>query len=268
MGINRELNDADKGFALIAGFPKFRNLPIIISEADPEGCAACSSKVNPANNYRNGTLYPAYTAAAFKGLFELQDRHAVNLLSMLSWSFEFEDKDYFEGFRSLATNGVDKPVLNVFRMFGLMSVDRVKTTSTGAVPLDTLVNTGVRDTPDVDAFATHSAKEAAVLVWNYHDVNQPAGPSPTTITISGIPAGVHRVLLQHFRIDDTHSNAYTVWQHMSSPQHPTSQQYAELQSAGQLQLLTSPRWLVVTNGQIEVATEMPREGISLLHLTW
>ena len=34
----------------------------------------------------------------------------MNLISMLSWSFEFEDKDYFEGFRSLATNGVDKPV--------------------------------------------------------------------------------------------------------------------------------------------------------------
>jgi xylan 1,4-beta-xylosidase len=268
MGINRELNDADKGFALIASFPKFKHLPIIVSEADPEGCAACSSKVNPANNYRNGTLYPAYTAAAFKGFFELQDRHAVDLLAMLSWAFQFEDKDYFEGFRSLATNGVDKPSLNIFRMFALMSGDRIKTSSTGAVPLDTLISTGVRSAPDVDAFATHGSREAAVLVWNYHDVNQPAEPSPTTVTISGIPASVHRVLLEHFRIDDTHSNAYTVWQHMGSPQHPTSQQYAELQSAGQLQLLTSPRWLVVTNGQVEVATEMPREGISLLHLTW
>lgn len=268
MGINRELADADAGFALIASFPKFRNLPIIISEADPEGCAACSSKVNPANNYRNSTLYPAYTATAFKGLFELQDRHSVNLISMLSWSFEFEDKDYFEGFRSQATNGIDKPILNVFRMFGLMSGNRVKTTSTGEVPLDTLVSTGVRQSPDVDAFATRDAHDAAVLVWNYHDVNQPAPATPTTITIHGIPAGVHRVLLQHYRIDKTHSNAYTVWQHMGSPQHPTSQQYADLQAAGQLQLLTSPIWLDVQNGQVQVSTEMPREGISLLHLKW
>ena len=55
---------------------------------------------------------------------------------------------------------------------------------------------------------------------------------------------------------------------MGSPQHPDSQQYAELQAAGQLQLLTSPQWLVVTNGQVEISTEMPREGISLLHITW
>jgi xylan 1,4-beta-xylosidase len=120
----------------------------------------------------------------------------------------------------------------------------------------------------VDAFATRDAHEAAVLVWNYHDVNQPAPATPTTITIHGIPAGVHRVLLQHYRIDKNHSNAYTVWQHMGSPQHPTSQQYADLQAAGQLQLLTSPIWLDVQNGQVQVSTEMPREGISLLHLKW
>ena len=62
---------------------------------------------------------------------------------MLSWSFEFEGKDYFEGFRTLATNGVDKPVLNVFRMAGLMSGERVKTSSTGQVPLDDILNIGV-----------------------------------------------------------------------------------------------------------------------------
>ena len=268
MGINRELNDADKGFAAIAKYPRFKNLPIILSEADPEGCAACSAKVNPANNYRNGTLYPAYTAVAFKSLFELQDRHAVNLISMLSWSFEFEDKDYFEGFRSLATNGIDKAVLNVFRMFGLMSGNRVSTTSTGQVPLDTLLTTGVRQAPDVDALATRGDREAAVLVWNYHDVDGAAESLPTTVTIRGLPAGVHRVLLEHYRIDGTHSNSYTAWQGMGSPQHPTTQQYANLQAAGQLQLLTSPKWLDVSNGQVQIVTNMPRQGTSLMHLKW
>ena len=268
MGLNRELTDADKGFELITKYPRFKKLPIIISEADPEGCAACSAKRNPANNYRNGTLYPAYTATAFKGLFELQDRRAVNLISMLSWSFEFEDKDYFEGFRSLATNGVDKPVLNVFRMFGLMSGNRVQTSSTGQVPLDTLLNTGVREAPDVDAFATKDNHEAAALLWNYHDVDGAAEVAPISVTISGIPTDVHRVLLQHYRVDDTHSNAYTVWLAMGSPQHPTAKQYADLQSAGQLQLLTSPEWLDVSNGQVKISTDLPRQGISLLHLQW
>jgi xylan 1,4-beta-xylosidase len=104
MGLKSELTDGDRGFALIASFPRFRSAPIIRKGADSAGCAACSSRVNPANNYRNSTLYPAYTAAAIKALFERQDRHAVSLASMLGWLLEFEDKDHFEGFRSLATN--------------------------------------------------------------------------------------------------------------------------------------------------------------------
>src|SRR5579872_6679419 len=151
MGLNHELSDADHGFALIAQYPALRKLPIILSEADPEGCAACSSRVNPANNYRNGTMYPSYTAAAYKGLLDLAQQHDVNLISMLSWSFEFEGKDYFEGFRSLATNGIDKPILNLFRMLGMMSGTRVMASSTGSVPLQTQVDTGVRGSADIDA---------------------------------------------------------------------------------------------------------------------
>ena len=90
MGINHELADVDAGFKLIASFPEFRHLPVILSEADPEGCAACSEKMNPANAYRNGTLYPAYTAAAYARIFQLADEHDINLIAMLSWAFEFE----------------------------------------------------------------------------------------------------------------------------------------------------------------------------------
>ena len=268
MGVANEMKDADAGFKLIASYPRFKPLPIILSEADPEGCAACSSKVNPANNYRNGTLYPAYTATAFKGLFDLQDRYGVNLLSMLSWSFEFEDKDFFEGFRSLATNGVDKPVLNVFRMFGLMNGNRVATTSTGQVPLDSILSSGVRQTADVDALATRGDREAAVLVWNYDDVDGAAPDTPATVRIAGIPQSVHRVLLEHYRLDDNHSNAYSVWKSMGSPQHPTAEQYTTLQAAGQLQLLTSPEYLDVADGMVVVSTSMPRQGTSLMRLKW
>lgn len=268
MGLNHELSDADHGFAIIAQYPKFRSLPVILSEADPEGCAACSSRVNPANNYRNGTLYPAYTAAAFKGLVDLARQHQVNLISMLSWSFEFEGKDYFEGFRSLSTNGIDKPILNLFRMLGMMGGDIVSASSTGSVPLQTQVDTGVRGAADIDAFATQEQRKAAVLVWNYHDAAEPAPDTPVNLTIRGIPEGIRRVLLRNYRIDDTHSNAYTVWKQMGSPQQPTSEQYEKLKAEEGLQLLDSPRWLDVSGGAIQVAMPMPRQSVSLLALSW
>jgi xylan 1,4-beta-xylosidase len=268
MGLSNELKAAGEGFRIVAKYPKYIHLPIILSEADPEGCAACSMKVNPANAYRNGPLYPTYTAAAIKGLFALQDRYKVNLIAMVSWSFEFEDKEYFEGFRTLATNGVDKPVLNVFRMAGLMSGERVSTSSTGQIALDEILSTGVRQAPDVDAFATKAEHEAAVMLWNYHDDDLPANGAPAHVTIAGIPAGVKKVLLQHYRIDDTHSNSYTVWKEMGSPQTPTAEQYARLKAAGQLELLTSPEWLDVSDGKVTVDTVLPRQATSLLRLKW
>jgi xylan 1,4-beta-xylosidase len=268
MGIANELNAAAKGFSIVASYPKYAHLPIILSEADPEGCAACSMKVNPANAYRNGPLYPAYTATAIKSLFDLKDRYKVNLIAMLSWSFEFEGKDYFEGFRTLSTNGIDKPILNVFRMAGLMSGERVSTSSTGQIPLNSILSSGVRKADDVDAFATKGDHEAAVMLWDYHDEDLPAAGAEVQVTISGIPSNVKRVLLEHYRIDETHSNSYHVWKAMGSPQSPTEAQYSRLKEAGQLELLSSPTWLDVNDGKVTIATALPRQATSLMHLKW
>ncbi|HWX89596.1 MAG TPA: hypothetical protein VNY75_04775 [Rhizomicrobium sp.] len=267
MGIRKELEDADKGFEIIArhGLGK---LPIILSEADPEGCAACSMKVNPANGYRNGTLYPSYTAAAYKGLLDLADRRKVNLISMLSWSFEFENKDYFEGFRSLSTNGIDKPVLNFFRMAALMKGARIAAVSNAAVPLDAKLEGGVGGPPDIDAIATAGGREAAVLLWNYQDEEKSAPPSPVSMAVRGLPKTASRVLVTHYRIDDTHSNAYTVWKAMGSPQKPSPEQIAELKSADGLELLESPRWMDVQGGAVSIATDLPRHAVSLIQLSW
>jgi xylan 1,4-beta-xylosidase len=273
MGIDRELKDVDRGFGLVASFPKFAKLPILLSEADPEGCAACSSKVNPANNYRNGTLYPAYTAAAYKRLLELADTHRVNLLGMLSWSFEFEGKDYFEGFRDLSTNGIDKPVLNVFRMMGMMGGERVAVTSSGAVPMATMLSTGVRGAADVDALATREKSGAEVMVWDYHDRAvetraEGGGAADVSVQVGGVPAGVRRVLVEEFRIDETHSNAYTVWKGMGSPQSPTVEQIAALKRAEGLELLRSPVWTDVVDGGVVVKTNLPRESVELMRFSW
>ena len=268
MGISNELAAAQTGFSVVAKYPRFKHLPIILSEADPEGCAGCSMKVNPANAYRNGPLYPSYTATALKALMDLQDEAGVNLIAMLSWSFEFEGKDYFEGFRTLSTNGVDKPILNLFRMAGLMSGERVEASSTGRVPLAQIVSDGVRQSPDIDALATKADREAAIMLWNYHDDDLPAPGAEVQVAIAGIPPGVKKVLLEHYRIDETRSNAYTVWKAMGSPQSPTPEQYAQLKAAGQLQLLTSPEWLDVSGGKVTVSTTLPRQAVSLMHLKW
>ena len=106
MGLNSSLRDVKQGFEIVSTFPQFAKLPVILSEADPEGCAACSARTHPQNVYRNGTLYPSYTATAVRSMLDLAALHKANLEGILTWAFEFEDQPYFDGFRTLATNGV------------------------------------------------------------------------------------------------------------------------------------------------------------------
>jgi xylan 1,4-beta-xylosidase len=268
MGLSKHMQDVSEGFKIVRSFPKFRDLPVVLSESDPEGCAACSARTFPPNAYRNGTLYPTYDAVAMNTILDLASRDHVNLQGMLTWAFEFEDQPWFDGFRTLATNGVDKPVLNMFRMAGLMQAARVKATSDGAVAIDEIVADGVRQKPDVGALAARSDHQLSVLIWNYQD-NDVAGPAAEIrLHASGIPSDAKRVLIRHYRIDQTHSNAYTVWKQMGSPQKPTDEQYKTLEKAGQLQLLSSPHWTDVRNGAAELNFSLPLQGLSLVELSW
>src|SRR5258708_25663506 len=187
---------------------------------------------------------------------------------MWGWAFEFENKEYFEGFGSLSSNGIDKPVLNFFRMAALMKGKRVAVSSTGDVKLDDISAKGVWEGADGDAFATADKRQAAIMLWNYQDAERGGLSAPATVNIAGLPKAASRVRLTHYRIDDTHSNAYTVWKAMGSPQNPSPAQYAELKSKDGLQLLEAPRWLDVRKGAATVSTDLPHHSISLLQLDW
>ncbi|WP_367283361.1 GH39 family glycosyl hydrolase [Arcicella rosea] len=266
MNMGTQLRDLDKGFEIVASYPSLKKLPIIIGESDPEGCAACSEDLHPQNAYRNGTMYSSYTAASFARKYELAEARGVNLLGAVSWSFEFEDQAWFRGFRDLATNGVDKPVLNVFRMFGMMEGNRVEVNQNLAYDFKKVRDQSVRDAADINALASKSTNSAGVMVWNYHDDNIPAPDASVEISIKGLPTG--KVALLHYRIDKENSNAYEVWKTMGSPKQPTAEQIAILEKAGQLQLLTSPEWITPKNGEAQIKMKLPRQGVSFLHFKW
>ncbi|MGH9826881.1 MAG: GH39 family glycosyl hydrolase, partial [Blastocatellia bacterium] len=268
MGVGRNLQDVVAGLEILKAFPEFRALPIFLTESDPEGCAACSARTSPQNAYRNGPIYPSHVAEALSNTLKLADRYQAKIESLTTWAFEFEDQPWFEGFRSLATNGVDKPVLNVFRMAGMMRGDRVKVESDGALGLDSILRAGVRDKPDIDAMATSSDRRIAVMVWNYHDDDMPAPDAPVKLTIAGLTREAQRVLARHYRVDGEHSNAYTLWKRMGSPAQQSAEERSRLEAAGQLELYGSPTWLSVREGSVELTFSLPRHAVSLIELSW
>lgn len=265
MGISNQLRNIDAGFGIVASYPELKNKPIIIGESDPEGCAACQG---PQLAYRNGTMYSSYTAASFARKYELADKHGVNFEGALTWAFEFEDQPYFAGFRALATNGLDLPVLNVFRMFARMSGQRLTVESDSAVSLDAMLKDGVRTRPDVSALASLTRNKLSVMLWHYHDDDVPGPAADIELVLDSLPLHAGTARLRHFRIDSEHSNSFAAWQRMGSPPKPTPKQYALLEKAGQLAVKGAPETLRVKGGKTMVRLKLPRQAVSLLVLEW
>ena len=267
MNMAPQLNDIATGFRIAAAYPQTKNIPLIIGESDPEGCAACGMATNPSNAYRNGTMYSSYTAATFARKYELEDEYGINFKGAVSWSFEFENQPWFYGFRDLATNGVDKPVLNVFRMFGKMGGNRVEAVSNRMYPLKTVIDSSIRGTQtDIGVLASKGKNTAAVMIWNYHDEDKQGAAEAISVSIDNIPS--KRVTLTHYRIDNEHSNAYEAWKKMGSPQNPTNSQIAVLQKAGQLQYIGGVQKLNINANNLTLNISLPRQGVSLLKIDW
>jgi xylan 1,4-beta-xylosidase len=260
MGLAHQLGNVDAGFATVAAFPELKRLPIVIGEFDPEGCAACQG---PQLGYRNGTMYSSYTAASFARTYALADAHGLNLEGALTWAFEFESQPYFAGFRVLSTNGLDLPVLNVFRMLGRMGGKRLRVTSSGDPGLSAVRREGVRGRPDVSGLASLDGKRLSLLLWHYHDDDVAGADADVSLTLDGLPYADGRVRVRQFRVDRQHGNAFERWKQLGSPQAPTPEQQAELSRAGQLAEL-APEAVEVRRGRAALRLALPRQAVSLL----
>ncbi|HSC38677.1 MAG TPA: hypothetical protein VLD19_12425, partial [Chitinophagaceae bacterium] len=144
---------------------------------------------------------------------------------------------------------------------------RVPVSNPGRIPLYTLRTKGVHETQaDIDALAVTGKKQAAVMVWNYHDDDVEATPATIQLEVTSIPA--QKVQVTHYRIDKDNSNSYEVWKKMGSPASPTPEQYKQLEAAGGLQQLGAPQWHAITGGRLPLSFSLPRQGVSLLRLSW
>ncbi|CAN5695608.1 hypothetical protein BH10BAC3_BH10BAC3_03640 [soil metagenome] len=267
MDMSPQLKDISTGFKIVASYPETKNLPIIIGESDSEGCAACRMATNPQNAYRNGTMYSSYTAASFARKYLLADKYGVNFFGANSWSFEFENQPWFYGFRDLAINGEDKPVLNVFRMFGKMGGKRVEVQSDRMTPLPEIVNGSVREEQSkIGALASIDKKTGGIMIWNYHDLDKQGAAEHIQLSLAGVPA--NSVTLTHYIIDKEHRNSYEVWKKMGSPQNPTTAQIAVLEKSAQLDTVCNPKKCPVKQGILEVNSSLPLQAVSLFKIDW
>jgi xylan 1,4-beta-xylosidase len=265
MDLGNQLRLHRAGFNAVAAVPQFKQTPIYVTEADPDGCAACSVSSTPADAYRTSPAYGAYEMAMMKHSLELEAAVGVNLGGLLTWAFTFPGTPYFAGYRVLATNGVHLPVLGAFELLGRLGGTRLPLTSDGARTLDDILANGVRAAADVDGMATLNGAAIQVLVWNYHDDLVAVAATQVHLAVN-VPASFGpRVRVAHLRVDDSHGDAYTVWVAQGMPANPTASQLAALQQGMDPAPLGADRTVAVAaDGSVGIDFALPRFGVSLV----
>ena len=253
------------GFDAVAAFSQFKQTPIYITEADPDGCAACPASTMPADAYRNSTAYGAYEIAMMKHTIDLEAQEGVKLGGVLTWAFTFPGTPYFAGYRTLATNGINLPVMGAFKLLGRLAGTRVPLTSSGAGTLDDVLAGGVRGAPQIDGMATLDGDAVQILVYHYHDDIVTVAATPVHLTIK-VPATFGAsVRVSHQRVDESHGDAYTVWVSQGMPASPSAAQVAALQAAMDPSPLVPDRAVAVdADGSVAVDFDLPRFGVSLV----
>jgi xylan 1,4-beta-xylosidase len=261
MDLQHQLTLHNNGFNAVALIPQYKDTPIVISEADPEGCAAC---IETQPSYRTSPAYGAYEVAMMKGTLQLEASLGVHVGGVLAWAFLVPNEPIFAAYRVLASNGIDLPVLSAFKLLGSLQGTSLPVTSSGALTAAQIIANGVRGQADIDAMATRNGQQIQVLVWNYHDILEDVAASPVSLAVQ-VPASFGaQVSVSHLRTDETHGDAYTTWVAEGSPATPTATQLAALQAAMVPSLLQPDETVTVTAGAVNLTFDLPRFGISLI----
>ncbi|PRY10867.1 GH39 family glycosyl hydrolase [Kineococcus rhizosphaerae] len=254
---------------VIAEFPQYHSLPAIVDECDA-GVPAHYSVYDNANfAFQNTEYYPVFQVKLFKKILDLNETEPVTVEQATSWSFYFEGERFFEGTRAFLTaGGIEKPLLNAYRMLSRLGGRRLSATSDAMSPaedLDAGDGRSMREEVDVLASADPAGR-VSLLVWRHTDdqYQQDEAAAPVTVRVENLPDGTYAV--HHHRIDAAHSNAHTVWTALGSPQNPTEDQIAAIKDRQGLEEFAPVQDVTVSGGTFTSTVELPLPSVSLLVL--
>jgi xylan 1,4-beta-xylosidase len=258
----RILNHVRHGHEIIERYPGYGELECVLSEIDPDGWAAGGAWDNANLNFRNTEYYPSFVASSFNQVSRYARHHGWDL-RLLSWAFLFVGERCFEGTRTFSTQGIDKPILNLFRLYAKMGQREILLESSAAY--DPLAEDAAISSEDLSGFATLTGdREAAILLYNHRDDWSSASAATVDLVVDNLPFAGSSARLTHYRIDSAHSNGYTEWVRQGRPLYPTPGQRAAIEARAGIEMLEAPRAVAILDGKLTLSFDLPTHGISLL----
>jgi xylan 1,4-beta-xylosidase len=239
----------------------YGDLECILSEADPDGWAAGGRFDNPVFDFRNTEYYASYVASVYKNIHDLAAELKMDIRP-LAWAFMFEGERCFEGTRTFSTQGIDKAVMNVFKLFAKLGSQLVELNSSGAGGPEKHRAAGPG--AEIDGWAVMTGtKSLEAFIYCHEDTWDTEGYYPVEFTVNNLPfKGPCRIT--HYRIDKDHSNAYGEWVRQGRPDYPAEGQYRAIKARDGLELAEPVRTLVSLDGAVGLSFDMPVKSVSLI----
>jgi len=240
----------------------YGDLECILSEADPDGWAAGGRFDNHNLNFRNSEYYATYTASGYYHIEELAREMGMDIRP-LAWAFMFEGERCFEGTRTFSTQGIDKPMMQLFRLMGKMGTQEVELTSEGAQDISRYADTyGLGELPDINGRATAQDGKAQILLFSHHDDWDEDRDAEVTLTVAGIQGDCRKAEITY--LDKHQANTYTAWMEEGSPDWPDRDTLNRIKMAEIF--LTMEGEFPVENGEIHIPLMMQAHSIVLVEV--
>ena len=246
----------------------YEKLEVVLSEADPDGWAAGGMHDNINLTFRNTPYYASFVAASFFHLEQLARRKQADVRP-LSWAYVFPGERAFEGTRAFQTQGIDKAVLNLFKLYAMMGKHEVMLSSDVAYDYTKQPDKDSEPTvPEVNGFAALDDNDVlTVMLYSHHDnwwdVKQTYNVS---LELDNLPMANQAIKISHYRIDDDHSSACKLWEEMGQPYYPAGEDKAALIEKASLTLLSEPELKTLASETLKLDFELPMTGVSLIRV--
>ncbi|MBL7697869.1 MAG: hypothetical protein JNK79_06910 [Chitinophagaceae bacterium] len=241
---------ATTNLSKIAAIAGTKGIPIYVTEGDIDIGLNVTTTENPAVGYRNTEYHAVFQCAFAKAMIDLAAQFPFNPVRCIVFDGSFNPGyRIFEGQRTLFTaEEIEKPVFNSFRLLGKLGPQRIQMMHPAG--------------GTVEGLATRNGKNVQVMIYNYDENVEDKKLKKIKLSLTLPARGSYRI--RHYRIDEHHSNAHTIWKAMGSPYNPTVEQVKKIKSRQALELLEPQKVINVGNGILTLPLEMPHHSVSLL----
>lgn len=237
-------------------FKELRGKPILVEEWGISSAGTKGMGAEPMAEVRNSQYGAAFLVSLAAQHLTRKNKASLNINQYLfcASGYEADRPRNFNGYRTFTTNDdIVKPIFNSYQLMGKLGNRLLEYEAQG----------------EENVFVIPTQKEdgsLSIILTHFDEIdvyNQ--GDSVTVKLLIKKYWNAEKLQMQHWRIDQTHSNAFTAFRQMGSPEFLNPIAEDQLKTAMQLQKL-QPDATQEAKPEMEMEFSLPVNSVSLMEL--